>query len=295
MPRLLFMTGKGGVGKSTLSALFALGLARRGEEVLLASLDPAHNQRDIFQQSFGDDAVAVAPGLRVLEADIRAWSERYLRDIERQVTESYRYLTALNLDRYFRVLRHSPGLDEYAMALAFRHIQREFGTADTIVLDMPPTALAVRFLAAPSVSLVWVDELIGVRKAIHERKEMITRVRFGSAEVESDHVLRRLEMERNRYLATEALFRDTSTTVAVLFNPDALSWEEARRIDEELEGLAFPRRLHVMNKCRDGMDEAGVPDTLRPFHRVAAAEAPLLGVDALRGFLDTHDVLPASV
>ena len=43
-----FFLGKGGVGKTTMSAAFALAMARSGKRVLIASLDPAHNLGDVL-------------------------------------------------------------------------------------------------------------------------------------------------------------------------------------------------------------------------------------------------------
>jgi arsenite-transporting ATPase len=58
-PDLQFFIGKGGVGKSTTSAITAVHHARNSRDTLLVSLDPAHNQRDIFQQDFSE-----TPGCR---------------------------------------------------------------------------------------------------------------------------------------------------------------------------------------------------------------------------------------
>ena len=169
-PRLLFFIGKGGVGKSTLASLHALAYARREKNVLLVSLDPAHNLGDIFQRELGDTPMECAKDLRVFEPDIRKWSERYLRDIEEQLRASYRYLTALNIDKYFKVLRHSPGLDEYAMSLIFRTVIKDHSDSNVIIFDMPPTALSMRFFAAPSISAIWSEELLALRHSILERK-----------------------------------------------------------------------------------------------------------------------------
>ena len=61
--RVLFFVGKGGVGKSTNSSLFALKLARSGRQVLLNSIDPAHNLHDIFQLSLDAKPKRIVPGL----------------------------------------------------------------------------------------------------------------------------------------------------------------------------------------------------------------------------------------
>ena len=83
------------MGKSTLSALTALSQARAGRRVLLLSLDPAHNQSDIFQSSFGEMATVAAEGLEVREPDVNSWIARYLADVQQRMRESYTYLTAL--------------------------------------------------------------------------------------------------------------------------------------------------------------------------------------------------------
>jgi arsenite/tail-anchored protein-transporting ATPase len=65
----LFFLGKGGVGKSTSAALTALFLSQRGSRVLLVSLDPAHNQSDIFERALADKPVEIASRLTAIEID----------------------------------------------------------------------------------------------------------------------------------------------------------------------------------------------------------------------------------
>ena len=61
--------GKGGVGKSTSAALNAVFLAQKGFRVLIVSLDPAHNQSDIFQMKFSDKALKIASDISAIEVD----------------------------------------------------------------------------------------------------------------------------------------------------------------------------------------------------------------------------------
>jgi len=277
------------VGKSTLSALTAMAHARDGRRVLLLSLDPAHNQSDIFGQRFDDRAREALPGLRVREPDIDTWIAGYLEDVQKRMRENYSYLTALNLDHYFRVLRHSPGLEEFALRAIYLDALRSHADCDIMVVDMPPTALALRFFASPTVSGVWTDELLRLRNTIKEKQEIITRIRFGKKEFDQDRVLRRLEEERDANAMLRAHFADPAAAgVTVVVNPDRLSWMESVRILSSLSALAItPRRLAV-NKCSEETDLSAMPAELQRLPRILlpATDQPLLGTEALAQYLE---------
>jgi len=116
-------------------------LAQKGFKVLIVSLDPAHNQCDIFEKSFSDRPAQIAPNLSAIEIDQDYWIRRYLKDVQNQIKRTYSYLMAFNLEKYFEVIKYSPGLEEYALILAFKEIQQKFSHLDYLVFDMPPTTL----------------------------------------------------------------------------------------------------------------------------------------------------------
>src|SRR5680860_904999 len=169
-PKDIFYMGKGGVGKSTSTALNALYLARKGYDVVIVSLDPAHNQADIFQKPLSNRAERVAPNLRVVEVDQDYWVKRYLKGIHDQINSTYRYLTSFNLEKYFKVIKHSPGLEEHALILAFEEAKRKFAKCDFLVFDMAPTAISLKFFSLPSLSLVWIDHLAALREEVIENQ-----------------------------------------------------------------------------------------------------------------------------
>ena len=78
-PRFLFFTGKGGVGKTSLSCAAAIRLARHGRRVLVVSTDPASNIGQVFDQPIGNTITPVAgvPGLSALEIDPQAAAKSY--------------------------------------------------------------------------------------------------------------------------------------------------------------------------------------------------------------------------
>ena len=291
--RCIFHIGKGGVGKSTISALTALAAARRGQRVLLLSLDPAHNQGDLFAEEFGDTAKPVCDGLAVIEADIERWIARYLDEVQERMHAAYTYLTALNLEHHFRVLRHSPGLEEFALRRVFEHVRETHRDVDLIVVDMPPTALATRFFASPTLSNAWTEELLSLRRSIKDRREMITRIKLGKKTIEQDRVLNTLEDNQKKSNELRQFFSDhAACAIRIVVNPDTLSWKEAERFRAALTDLAIPLRHVIINK-------AGTGDFTLP---TALADIPSLQIPkiqpapiGLRVLQDAAAALPAAL
>ncbi len=78
-PTFLFFTGKGGVGKTSLSCAAAIHLARQGKKVLLVSTDPASNVGQVFSQTIGNKITAIneVAGLSALEIDPQLAAQQY--------------------------------------------------------------------------------------------------------------------------------------------------------------------------------------------------------------------------
>src|SRR5215472_9450130 len=78
--RLLFFTGKGGVGKSTVTAATALLAAARGRRVLLVEVDAKGNLTSLFEHPpVGFKPVEVYPGVSAMQMDTEAALSEYLR------------------------------------------------------------------------------------------------------------------------------------------------------------------------------------------------------------------------
>lgn len=284
----LFFMGKGGVGKSTSAALFSTFLAQQGYRVLVVSLDPAHNQSDIFERPLSDDASEISPNLRAMEVDQEAWIRTYLKDVHHQIDRTYSYLTSFNLEKYFGVIKHSPGLEEYALILAFEHIQKQYAQWDYLIFDMPPTALSLKFFALPSLSLVWVEHLLALRQEIIQKRELITKITLLNKEFQRDKVLNKIEAQRTQYQKLKQTFEDINRTqVYLVLNPDKLAHAESLRIFNSLKEIDISLYRTVYNKkpvnesCAQ-VDPvfAHIPTISFPF-----SDTPLIGMKALKDYL----------
>jgi arsenite-transporting ATPase len=286
----IFFTGKGGVGKSTSAALHAVFLSEKGYRVTLVSLDPAHNQCDIFERPFSDKARKVRSNLFVIEVDQERWIKTYLKEVQQQINRSYAYLTAFNLEKHFNVIKHSPGLEPYALLLAYKHICKTYADVDFLIFDMPPTALTLKFFSLPSLSLIWLDHLLALRRDIIKKRDLITKIKLIKKEYERDKLLNKINEQKQDYQELKSGFATLENTrVHLVLNPDKLAHAESIRILDKLAELDIQVSRIVYNKIQAGSTWS----TSKKFENIPAikfpaSRTPLIGISALQQFLQEN-------
>ncbi|HFB61935.1 MAG TPA: ArsA family ATPase [Bacteroidetes bacterium] len=284
----IFFLGKGGVGKSTSSALTALHLAEKGKKVQLVSLDPAHNQSDIFEKKFSEKATRINSNLTVKEVEINLWVKKYLKDIQFQVKRSYSYLTAFNLENYLDIIKYSPGIEEYALLMAYKDIRKKAKNTDYIIFDMPPTALTLKFLTLPHLSLLWLDNLLALRSKIIEKREIITRVRLGKKEIETDKIRNKLNQQIKEYREIKTVFEDPEkTSLNLVLNTDKLSFSESELIVANLSRFNMTIQNLFLNKYHDGFDKTALEEKYKNcrIQVLKNSDQALIGIPVLLDYL----------
>ncbi|MEX2527789.1 MAG: ArsA family ATPase [Gemmatimonadota bacterium] len=255
--RILFIGGKGGVGKTTTAGALGLALARRGEKVLLVSTDPAHSLGDLFGMSVGDSETQVIPGLTALEIDPEGEVERYLG----QVRESMRTLVGPDrfpdVERQLHLTRHSPGAVEAALLDRVAEIMTWAGQRyDRILFDTAPTGHTLRLLTLPEIMSAWVDGLLRGRERSRELGAALQRLAGGPREKAGsgdelsiiDGVADAPENPRDRQIHETLLTRRRSFTRArrLILDPETTAFilvliPEKLPILESRKTLAFLR------------------------------------------------------
>ncbi len=284
----IFYLGKGGVGKSTVSALTALQLALNGKNVLLVSFDPAHNQSDIFRKALSETPLRITGNLYAKEIDIDFRVKEYLSNIEKQVKQSYSYLTALNLENYFGIIKHSPGIEEYALVSAYSEISKTFSDMDYIVFDMPPTALALKFFGLPELSLLWLEKLLELRKEIIKKRDIITKIKLGKKVFERDKLLNKLNEQISGYSEVKKAFENKELTeINLVLNPDELSFSESELIIKKLAEFNLTVSGIIVNKFVPGNSFNRIKETFKniDIKIFPLSQKPLLGLDSLEKYL----------
>ncbi|HMJ56272.1 MAG TPA: ArsA family ATPase [Polyangiaceae bacterium] len=152
--RFIFVTGKGGVGKTTVSAALARALAGRGKRVLIAMCNAKERISSMFASELvGPDIIAVAPGIWAVNIEPEHAFEEYGRMVLK-VPGLYRVVFHNKYIRSF--LPAVPGLSEWAMlGKAWFHTtevdengRRRF---DVVLLDAPATGHGLDMLRVPKV------------------------------------------------------------------------------------------------------------------------------------------------
>ena len=149
--RIVLVTGKGGVGKTTVAAATAIAAADHGYRTLVASTDPAHSLADALDVPLGDRPREVVPGLLGQQVDAQEQLERQWGTIRRQLMAVFDWggVTGIEAEEFLVF----PGMDELFALLEVKEHARS-GHYDAVVVDCAPTAETLRLAVAPRGALL---------------------------------------------------------------------------------------------------------------------------------------------
>jgi arsenite-transporting ATPase len=227
--RHLFFTGKGGVGKTSLSCATGLALADAGKRVLIVSTDPASNLDEVLDTPLGSTPTAVrgASNLFALNIDPVAAAADYR---ERMVAP-YRTLlppaAIQSMEEQFSgaCTVEIAAFDEFSKLLGDPAATAGF---DHIVFDTAPTGHTLRLLTLPSAWSGFIASSTGGASCLGP--------------------LAGLEKQKALYAATVARLADPAeTTVVLVSRPERAALAEAERTRAELAGLGIRNQYLAIN------------------------------------------------
>ena len=168
--RVLFLGGKGGVGKTTIASAVALDAARSGRRVLVVSTDPAHNLGHLWERRIGDRVTPLADGagggaVHGIEIDPDATTDQHLRDVATTLKRLMPRTLHGEVDKHMDLSRRSPGTHEAAVLERMTElVERGREEFDLVVLDTAPSGHTARLMALPEVMTAWTDGLLSRRE-----------------------------------------------------------------------------------------------------------------------------------
>jgi arsenite-transporting ATPase len=245
---VVFFAGKGGVGKTTCSAAFALAAARGGRRVLLVSTDPAHSTSDIFEQPFSAEERQVLPNLAGLEIDSAHEARRYLDEAKARMAGLFSPAVVKEAARQIELTAAMPGVADVALFDRMTDlVLARGGGYDLVVFDTAPTGHALQLLRMPELMVTWIDALARRRRDVAAAQAAGGEVEAGGAA--SDPVLEILERRagRLRAMRSELCCADRVAVVLVLV-PERLPIEETGRAVHLLEEAGLQPAGVVVNR-----------------------------------------------
>ena len=150
LPKFVFFTGKGGVGKTSLACATAVQLADAGKRVLLVSTDPASNVGQVFGVAIGNHVTAIdsVSGLSALEIDPEAAAAEYRARIVGPIRGSLpeKALKGIEEQLSGACTTEIAAFDEFTALLTDDTL---IGDYDHIIFDTAPTGHTIRLLKLP--------------------------------------------------------------------------------------------------------------------------------------------------
>jgi arsenite/tail-anchored protein-transporting ATPase len=247
--RLILMTGKGGVGKTSVAAATGLRCAELGYKTLVLSTDPAHSLADSFDMELGHDPRLVKPNLWGAELDALRELEGNWGAVKRYISE---VLRAQGLEGVqAEELAILPGMDEiFGLVRMKRHYDE--GIYDVLIIDSAPTGTALRLLSLPEVGGWYMRKfykpLQGISAALRPLVEPIFRPIAGFSLPNKEVMDAPYEFYEQIEALEKILTDNTVTSVRLITNPEKMVIKESLRAHAYLSLYNVATDLIVANR-----------------------------------------------
>ncbi|KFF41803.1 MAG: arsenite efflux ATP-binding protein ArsA [Candidatus Atelocyanobacterium thalassa isolate SIO64986] len=253
--RVILMTGKGGVGKTSVAAATGMKCAELGYKTLVLSTDPAHSLADSFDLELGHKPVAIRPKLWGAELDALMELEGNWGAVKRYITQ---VLQARGLDGVqAEELAILPGMDEiFGLVRMKRH--HDEGEYDVLIIDSAPTGTALRLLSIPEVGGWYMRRfykpLQGMSVALRPLVEPLFKPIAGFSLPDKEVMDAPYEFYEQIEALEKVLTNNKQTSVRLVTNPEKMVIKESLRAHAYLSLYNVSTDLVIANRI--------IPDTV---------------------------------
>lgn len=243
------MTGKGGVGKTSVAAATGLRCAELGYKTLVLSTDPAHSLADSFDMELSHEPRLVRPHLWGAELDALMELEGNWGAVKRYITQ---VLQARGLEGVqAEELAILPGMDEiFGLVRMKRHYDE--GEYDVLIIDSAPTGTALRLLSLPEVGGWYMRRfykpLQKMSVALRPLVEPIFKPIAGFSLPDNEVMDAPYEFYEQIEQLEKVLTDNTKTSVRLVTNPEKMVIKESLRAHAYLSLYNVSTDLVVANR-----------------------------------------------
>jgi len=210
--RYIMFGGKGGLGKTTLSATTAVWLASQGKRVLVFSVDPQASLSDIFQRDiFGKGPVPIVQNLWAQEVDADRRIKDYQEEIRKKILDMYGFeRVPEEIDNYIAAASAEPAMEESAIFDAVVDIIVQ-GDYDYYIYDLVPLGHALYYLSMAKVYDEWINKITKLREDMRQYDQVAATMRREQT-IEEDRILSELTYIKERINASSSILTDRART-----------------------------------------------------------------------------------
>ncbi|NDI33736.1 ArsA family ATPase [Chengkuizengella sediminis] len=225
--KIIFVGGKGGVGKSTSASAIAMGFAKAGKKTLLISTDPAHNTGDIFQIKINNTPTKILKNLSGIEVDSEQETKKYIKQVKMNIQEVVKVKMLEEVHRQIDTAASAPGAEEAALFdRIVSIILDEQDHYDLLIFDTAPTGHTIRLLSLPDLLEVWINGMLEKRKSTTDRYSKL----LNDGEPIEDPIYEVLLKRKQRFSAVRSVLLDgTKTGIVFVLNPERLPIVETEK------------------------------------------------------------------
>ena len=263
---IIFIGGKGGVGKTTTAAALASYYANQGKKTLIVSTDPAHSLGDVLNVPLKNQKTAVTSYLDAIELNPDIIVDEHFAQVERTITSYANPDMMPKIREHLRLSKSAPGAQEAAMLESMCHHLVEAADAgyEHVIFDTAPTGHTLRLLVLPEMMGAWTDGLLAQQRRQAKLRSVANHL--GSHEQDNnkndlanpfaakktdrwEQAVSVLEKRKQLFRQAGLLLHDrTQTAIVLVMTADVLPLAETKRAIEQLEDSKLMPAAIVINQ-----------------------------------------------
>lgn len=243
--RILMYTGKGGVGKTSVSAATALRCADRGYRTVVLSTDPAHSLADSFDMRIGNEPTELAPNLWGQEIDLLHQMEKHWGKVQDYLATIFAW-RGMN-DLVAEETSVLPGMEELASLMQINWLANE-NLFDVIVVDCAPTGATLQLLAFPEMARWYLDKIIPFERAVLKVAGPMIK-RMAEFPLPDEDLFESVEALVRQLEGMSELLSDSQTTsMRLVLNAEKMVVKEAQRALTYLSLYGYATDMVICNR-----------------------------------------------